>query len=408
MSGVGSRRIVPVLAVLLVAAATALGVLAVTQGSGLLGSNRSAAAVPTAGATAGPMTGASGSAGPAAATPTPAPTPSPTPTPPVQAVVDGTLVPASQAAKATRVPIAVMIDDHPDARPQSGLSSADLVYQAPAEGGIARYMAVFQTGDAKAIGPIRSARQYFAGWAAEWRALYAHVGGAPNALAWIRGTGSSLLTDADEYTWAAYMPRIGTRVAPHNVYSSTTQLRKLAARLQAKGGITESPWTFGADAPLASRPYGGSLTVSYPANLVGYTYDRATNRYPRTVSGGTPDVDAANGRRIAPANVIVQYVEVGALANAPGQTTNAFKGRLELGYVGSGTALVLCNGKVIQARWSKASDEAPTLFTYAKGSKAGQPIVLVRGQIYVQVVPLDAPVRAVAGKSAPPQSGRAQ
>ena len=408
MTGVGGRRFTPILAVLLVAALAALGVLAGTQATGLLGPGRGAAPAATHASPGSATSGAPASAAAGLAGATPSPVHSPTPAPRVESVVDGVLVPAAQSVKATRVPIAVMIDDHPDARPQSGLSSADLVYQAPAEGGIPRYMAVFQSGDAKAIGPIRSARRYFAGWAAEWRALYAHVGGAPNALAWVRGAGASLVTDADEYSWASYMPRIATRVAPHNVYSSTTQLRKLASRLDAKGGIADAPWTFGDETPEALRPYGGTLTVSYPYNLVGYRYDRTTNRYPRTVSGGTPDVDAANGKRIAPANVIVQYVEVGALANAPGQTTNEFKGRLELGYIGSGKALVLCNGKVYQARWSKVSDEAPTLFTYAKGSRAGQPVALVRGQVYIQVVPLDAPVKAVAGHSTPAPAGLAR
>jgi len=77
-------------------------------------------------------------------------------------------LPASEAELATRKPIAVMIDDLAAARPQSGLSMANIVYQAPAEGGIPRYMALFQTQAPAAIGPIRSARLYFVAWAEEW------------------------------------------------------------------------------------------------------------------------------------------------------------------------------------------------------------------------------------------------
>ena len=87
------------------------------------------------------------------------------------------------AENATRVPIAVMIDDHPDARPQVGLSSADVVWHAPAEGGIPRYMAVFHSHIQTDIGPVRSARDYFVQWAAELGAVYAHSGGSPKALA---------------------------------------------------------------------------------------------------------------------------------------------------------------------------------------------------------------------------------
>ena len=77
------------------------------------------------------------------------------------------------------IPIAVMIDDLSAARPQSGLSSASVVWQAPAEGGIPRYMAIFQETLPKNIGPVRSSRYYYIAWAAEWRAVYAHAGGSP-------------------------------------------------------------------------------------------------------------------------------------------------------------------------------------------------------------------------------------
>jgi hypothetical protein len=114
-------------------------------------------------------------------TPTPLPTPTPTPTPvptpaPVPAPLTGRLVPAEIAA---RHPIAVMIDDLRAARPQSGLSSASVVWQAPAEGGIPRYMAIFQDTMPKSIGPVRTSRYYYIAWAAEWRAIYAHSGGSP-------------------------------------------------------------------------------------------------------------------------------------------------------------------------------------------------------------------------------------
>lgn len=321
-------------------------------------------------------------------TPSPLPTPSPTPAM-VAATTDGVLLPADQAALATQHVIAVMIDDLAAARPQSGLAQADIVYQAPAEGGIPRYMALFQTQSPPAIGPVRSSRLYFVAWAIEWHALYVHVGGAPNALAELHRLNGTVIYDGDEFRYgggAGYLWRITTRAAPHNVYSSGTKLRQLATRLGATAPQTSSPWTFTSEAPLGTRPVGGTITVPYLANRITYRYDRATNRYVRSVTGASPQTDAGNGQTIAPANVVILHMTQAPLANAPGQENNVKKGRLDIGFLGHGKAEVFTNGRLTEATWSKASETAPTLITYASGPLAGQPVPLVRGQIFIQVV----------------------
>ncbi|MGC8634401.1 MAG: DUF3048 domain-containing protein [Candidatus Limnocylindrales bacterium] len=338
-----------------------------------------AAALPAAGGQTGPQNSRPG----ASAATAPAPDNPPTPAPLVEAPTDGVL--ESPAAAAQPV-VAVMIDDAPAARPQSGLADADILIQAPAEGGIPRYMALYQSRPAPSIGPIRSSRRYFVGWAAAWRPLYAHVGGAPNALAALQAMNGQLIWNADEFAWAEYMPRITSRVAPHNVYSSSARLDALAAQL-AVPPAPAAAWSFVDPAPLAARPTGGSLVVPYPAGVISYAYDRSTDRYLRSVDGA-PEKDAGTGARVAPYDVVVLYVAVGPLANAPGQATNQEKGRLEVGYLGSGQALVLQDGTAIDARWSKTSDAAPLLLTRASGTQAGTPISFVRGQIAIQVVPL--------------------
>src|ERR1700690_2344760 len=189
-------------------AAVALAATVVVVGAAILSANgglpgASASAPPTLVAV-GPPSAAPGTptatpTSPPSASPTLTPTPTPTPAPMVAATTDGVWLPASQAALATRHPFAVMIDDQALARPQSGLASADIVWQAPAEGGIPRYMAIFQTTDAPAIGPVRSSRLYFVAWASEWKAMYVHVGGAPNALAFLHQNTGKLIYDADEF-----------------------------------------------------------------------------------------------------------------------------------------------------------------------------------------------------------------
>lgn len=339
-------------------------------------------------------------------TPTPVPTPSPRPSPsptPIEATTNGVFVPAAEASLATRHVIAVMIDDQAAARPQSGLSEADIVYQAPAEGGIPRYMALFQTQTPTSIGPVRSSRLYFVAWAEEWRALYVHAGGAPNALAELHQQNGRLIYDGDEFRWgggAGYLWRITTRYAPHNVYTSGAKLEALAKRLGATAKQTESPWTFVDDPPLARRPVGGSIVVPYPENRIRYVYERTTDRYVRSVTGASPQVDVGDTAVVAPADVVILRLSQARLANAPGQENNIKKGRLDLGYLGHGQATVFAGGQVIAATWSKASQTAPTLLTYASGPLKGQPVTLVRGQVFVQVVPTTMAVTWTGGHPA--------
>jgi hypothetical protein len=239
-------------------------------------------------------------------------------------------------------------------------------------------------------GPIRSSRLYYVGWAAEWRALFAHVGGSPNSLLYLRQVDKRLIYNADGFRWGGttgYMVRIRERFAPHNVYTDSGLLFRLAERLGARAPIDRPAWTFTDDVPLEARPEGGSVRIPYLANRVDLRYDRATNRYLRSVSGEEQAIDTANGQPVAPRNVIVQFVRVGRLQNAAGQGTNLAKGRLEMGYIGSGRAIVMRNGEVVQATWSKASDAEPTLFRYAGGPRKGEPVPLVRGQIFIHVVP---------------------
>ncbi len=320
------------------------------------------------------------------ASPTPTATPEPTPTMAI-APLTGRLVPE---ALAKRHPIAVMIDDQAAARPQSGLSQASVVWHAPAEGGIPRYMAIFAEGDPKAVGPVRSSRYYFIGWASEWRAAYVHVGGSPQALATLAAKGNGqLVYNADQFRWGGtYLWRITQRFAPHNVYSDGKHLRARAKRI----GATKAPggpvWLFAPDAPLEARPVGGTIDVRYQANAIRYRYDRKTNTYLR-FTYGNKDIDAAYKKQIAPKNVVVMVVRFGALNDGHPE-----KHRLEAQFIGSGTAWISTNGKTIKGTWKKTSLTAPTRFY----DRTGKQVTLTIGQTYIQVVPPGTPVTFVAGK----------
>jgi hypothetical protein len=328
-----------------------------------------------------------------APSPTPTPTPSPSPTPVlVPAPLTGRLVTPDVAA---RRPIAVMIDDLRPARPQSGFGAASVVWQAPAEGGIPRYMLVFQDREPGSVGPVRSARYYYIAWAAEWHSVFAHVGGSPQAMSTLAAQGQGqLVYNADEFRWGGiFFHRIKERAAPHNAYTDGDLLRKMADRIGAKDELQPAAWRFAPDAPLDARPYGGLIRVVYPANTITYRYDRATNTYPRSVTGEAAQIDAATGQRVAPSNVVVMLMSFGPLNDG-----HPNKHRLEAKVVGSGKAWISTNGRTIVGTWKKASLTAPTQFFDADGN----PVTLTAGQTFIQVMPLGSIVTVKDGSDTPP------
>jgi hypothetical protein len=326
-------------------------------------------------------------------TPTPSPTPAPTPRL-VPAPLTGILVTPAAAA---RHPIAVMIDDLSPARPQSGFSSASVVWQAPAEGGIPRYMMVFQENIPQNVGPVRSSRYYYIAWAAEVRAVYAHAGGSPQALQTLRTKGNGqLVYNADEFRWGKSFWRVKTRFAPHNLYTDGKHLRGIAKSVGAKDKQVDAPWTFAPDLARNLRPRGGTIDFGYSANRIHYDYDWKTNTYLRGVTGEKRQKDAATGARVAPKNVVVMLMKFGPLNDG------SKKHRLEAQVVGHGVAWVATNGTTIKGTWKKTALTAPTQFFDSKGKQ----IVLTVGQTFINVLQTGSPVTLKPGKVAPPEPPR--
>ena len=352
--------------------------------------------LPAGSGSAGPSDSASG-----APSDTASPSPTPAPTPVLVAdPLDGVLV-APDVAK--RHVVAVMIDDLWAARPQSGLASASQVWQAPAEGGIPRYMALFSEGSPPSVGPIRSSRLYYIAWAAEWNAVYAHVGGSPQALALLNSSqgAGKVVWNADEFYYGpTYMWRITTRAAPHNVYTDAAHLRRLVTAVKAPASVNYTAhWQFGPDPSPDQLPVGGSIVVPYPQNLITYAYQQSTNSYPRAVSveGKQYDVGPSPKVRISPKNVVVIYMHFGPLNDG------SHKNWLEAQFTGSGQALVFTNGGLVKATWKKASMTAPT---YLYGPD-GNPVTLTVGQTFVQVVPIGTAVTYTLGKMPAPAASPA-
>jgi hypothetical protein len=271
-----------------------------------------------------------------------------------------------------------------------------VVWQAPAEGGIPRYMMVFQETIPTDVGPVRSSRFYYIAWAAEMRALYAHAGGSPQALETLQAKGAGqLVYNADEFRWGASFRRISSRAAPHNLYTTGKELRSLAARVGARDKAFAWPWVFRPDAPMGQRPVGGSVQVAYRGNnVIRFDYDRISNTYLRSVTGEKKEIDAATKHRVAPKNVVVMLMHFGPLGD------DTHHHRLEATVIGTGPAWISTNGKTIQGTWKKTALTSPTQFF----DKAGKPVVLTVGQTFVNVMEIGTKVVTVAGKPPLPHS----
>src|SRR6185369_4571690 len=122
---------------------------------------------------------------------------------------------------------AVMIENSEFARPQSGLDQAGVVFEAVAEGGITRFLTLFQDTNTAYLGPVRSVRPYYIQWALGFDAAIAHVGGSPEALSAMK---SWSVKDLDQFANGSYFQRVNNRDAPHNVYTSTDQLHALESK----------------------------------------------------------------------------------------------------------------------------------------------------------------------------------
>jgi len=317
-----------------------------------------------------------------------------------------------------RRPLAIMVENSPDARPHSGINRSDIVYEAVAEGGVTRFMPVYLCDAAKSdvvVAPVRSVRTYFIDWASEYgeTPLFGHVGGAncsgeklpngnmgpcqtdPRAQAieqlikyqWRYSTGN----DLDQFSVGAkaYIrneTRTGKEVATeHSVEGRTEKLWAVGAdrgwtNLDPEGvdwSTSFKPWKFKEEAAETERgtttPIAHDFWDGYKQFDARWDYDKATNTYLRS-TGGEAHLDLETKKQLFTKNVVILFTkETGPV--------DPLKHMLYT-TIGTGKALVFQDGKIIEANWEKKSRTGRTLFT----NKKGQEIEFNRGRIWITVV----------------------
>jgi hypothetical protein len=288
--------------------------------------------------------------------------------------LDGETVPAGTAL---RRPIAVMIDNHPEARPQWGLSSASRVYEAITEGGITRYLAVYGPKDADRIGPVRSARTQFLHYALELNASIAHVGGNEDALALID---QLHLDDLNEFRYPEGYRRIfRSGIAfEHTVFTSTEALRALVDRNGWGEMPPLDPPRWKDDIPASQRPAGQQVTVAFSSPLyrVTWVYQPSVNEYERMLAGA-PDLDAATGQALAAKVIAIMVVPRRHGVTPIGEDTWTFSD------LGSGKAWIVQDGAAVDGTWRKASAADRLRFFDGQGNE----IALDRGPEWIEIIP---------------------
>jgi hypothetical protein len=307
----------------------------------------------------------------------------------VAALVDGQVVaevdpppqggPVDLVVPPPHTPLAVIIENQDEARPQSGLLDADIVYETLAEGGISRFMAVYLSRDSDRVGPVRSLRHYFAFLAGDYGADLVHIGASPEGFSW---RDAMNLKKLDETYADPGVFRVTNRRAPHNAYTATAPDRQFLADRGGQQGGSWGPLLISDQAPPGEQP-GPSLTVTFPPwpYHVHYEWDAERGGYRRFMNNAQ-HLDAESKEQIAPASVLIQFADIQPIPDDPAL-------RVDVDLVNaSGRLLVFTQGTQREGTWSKNGPRDATQWR----DNTGQPLVLPPGLVWVEIVPLNAAV----------------
>ncbi len=262
--------------------------------------------------------------------------------------------------------VAVMVENSRDAWPLSGLSQASIVYEAPVEGDIPRFLAIYQSDtDAEEVGPVRSARPYYLDWAEEYgNPVYMHVGGSDAALDSIHNRD---ILDINEMSRGWYFWRSSNRSAPHNTYTSHDLWQNAIDSYGQNYSAAEfAAWNFLENEPCTNDCI-SEVSVGFsnvPSYQVTWQYSTSTDQFERY----------QGGQRYAADTVIIQRVHAVTLDAV---------GRKRIDTIGSGGTVVFRNGQATQGTWQKTSPSDRTAWL----DTLGNPIALQPGKIWIEIVP---------------------
>ncbi len=280
-------------------------------------------------------------------------------------------------------PVAIMLNNLKKALPQLGVGQADIIYEAPAEGGITRMMAVFQSvDDVGQIGSVRSAREYYVSLALGHDALYLHAGGSPGAYTAIKEWGVAAFDCVNgPYEGTLFwrdQDRRKNMGYEHSVITTGETISKLmptySYRLTHKEGY-EYPIHFLDEDEQAQGSSAVQVEVPFSTYKTGvFSYQEDTGLY-EVLEYGKPYVDGNTGEQVEVKNVLVLFTDVSLIAGDEA-------GRLDVRTTGTGEGKFFCDGTVQDITWSKKTNSTPLSYYQQDGT----PLELGVGKTYVNVV----------------------
>jgi hypothetical protein len=297
-------------------------------------------------------------------------TTTPPPPPPVLWPLTGRVA----DAPVDRPALAVKIENSIDARPQTGLGAADMVWEEVVEGGITRYVAVYQSAVPPEIGPVRSVRPMDPAIAAPLHGVLAFSGGQQQYVDAVAAAGLQVLSQ-DAGSDGFY--RSSARRAPHNVYATPQTLLDQADAAHAASPPPQFTVAGPTEQPTASTPTGVVHLTMSGVSHPNWTWSAPDGAWLRTE--GTTAAVEADGAQLRATNVVVLGVEVVNTA-ARDPAGNPVP---ETQLVGSGPALVAVPGGTLAATWSKASIADPVVLTGPDGAV----VRLAAGTTWVELMP---------------------
>ena len=281
-------------------------------------------------------------------------------------------------------PIAVMIENHPASRPHSGLINADIVFEVVDEGGVTRYVAVFSSNEAEIMGPVRSARIYYAEIAWSFDPIYTFWGTYNDLYPVIKKMDMDVL-DANgnnydvPYTASGWRDYSRSSITEHTAFMSTMGIKEDARKFgySLEGG--QSPMNFKFDAAESERGNISDIVVDFSQNTwrVDFKYDPILNKYLKSLAG-EPHIDFESKKQLSVNNVIVLMTDIDGPIDQFGHMAVRTTGSHELG-----EAYYFMDGNVIEGTWGRTNAFDPFEFKDNNGNK----ILFNRGSTWVCMIP---------------------
>ena len=270
------------------------------------------------------------------------------------------------------------VDNAPAARPQNSLNQADVVFEEMVEGGMTRFLAIWQSQLPEKFGPVRSVRPMDPDLAAPFGGIINFSGGQKPFVTAMMATDVFVANETNQQGKHTF-ERVSDRSAPHNVMVHAQNEAKQHTNIKAPG----QQFIFATDAAHATAAIGGkavtTFSVSFPDGKPTWAWNAKSQSWLRS-QYSVKETDASDGKQLHATNVVVLKTKI----------DRSFKDH-KYGFVprtivvGGGTGYVFSAGKKIEISFKKSKQTDPIHLL----DKNGKPVALAPGNTWIELMPAD-------------------